>query len=93
MNQTIDAAIHQAAALLKAAGAREVYLFGSEGAGTARAESDVDMAVVGLPPASFYRAVGLISGILRRPLDLVDLDEPTPFTEYLKRKGKLRRVA
>jgi len=24
---------------------------------------------------------------------LVDLDEPMPFTEYLKRKGKLRRVA
>jgi len=23
---------------------------------------------------------------------LVDLEKPTPFTEYLKRKGKLRRV-
>ncbi len=55
--------------------------------------SDVDLAVSGLPPASFYHVVGLLSGVLRRPLDLVDLDEPTPFTGYLKRKGKLRRVA
>jgi predicted nucleotidyltransferase len=93
MNTTIDAAINRAAQILKAEGAREVYLFGSEAAGTAGATSDVDLAVAGLPPAAYYHAVGIIAGILRRPLDLVDLDEPTPFTEYLKRKGKLRRVA
>jgi predicted nucleotidyltransferase len=88
-----DAEIQRVAEVLKAAGAREVYLFGSEATGAAGSGSDVDLVVAGLPPASYYHAVGLISGILRRPLDLVDLDEATPFTEYLKRKGKLRRVA
>lgn len=56
----------------------EVYLFGSEAAGTAGKNSDVDFAVAGLPPAAFYHVVDLLSGVLRRPLDLVDLDEPTP---------------
>ena len=93
MESTIDISIRRAAEILKAEGAQEIYLFGSEAAGTAGKGSDVDLAVAGLPPASFYHAVGLLSGVLGRPLDLVDLDEPTPFTEYLKRKGKLRRVA
>lgn len=96
MRQTCGAGadlIEQAARILKSEGAREVYLFGSEATGTAGDRSDVDLAVTGLPPASFYRLVGTISGLLRRPLDLVDLDDPTPFTEYLRRKGKLRRVA
>lgn len=93
MESTIGISIQHAAEILKAEGAREVYLFGSEAAGTAGKDSDVDFAVAGLPPAVFYHVVGLLAGVLRRPLDLVDLDEPTPFTEYLKRKGKLRRVA
>jgi hypothetical protein len=31
--------------------------------------------------------------VLPRSLDLVDLDVDTPFTRYLKQKGKLHRVA
>jgi len=37
--------------------------------------------------------MGEVGDILQRPLDLVDLDEENLFTEYLKKKGKLRRVA
>jgi hypothetical protein len=28
-----------------------------------------------------------------RPIDVIDLDDPNPFTDYLRRKGKLVRVA
>ncbi len=45
--------IEKAAAALKAAGAREVYVFGSASKGTLRPNSDVDMAVSGLPPEVF----------------------------------------
>ena len=41
------------AAALKAAGAREVYVFGSASKGTLRPNADVDMAVSGLPPEVF----------------------------------------
>jgi predicted nucleotidyltransferase len=92
MAQEIEGLIEQAAAALKAAGAREVYVFGSAATGHLRDGSDVDLAVSGLPPAVFFRAMGAASQVLRRPLDLVDLDEDNPFTRYLKTEGELRRV-
>ena len=51
------------------------------------------MAVEGLPPAMFFGAMGRACQVLGRSLDLVDLDEPSPFTRYLKEQGKLIRVA
>lgn len=82
----------EAVVMLKAAGAREVYLFGSAARGIWRENSDVDMAVSGLPPEVFFRAMARVSRLLRRPLDLVDLDEDNPFTRHLKSEGKLQRV-
>ncbi len=88
----ITGLIQKAAAGLRAAGAREVYVFGSAASGTLRQNSDVDMAVSGLPPEVFFRAMARASEVLGRPLDLLDLDEDSPFTRYLKREGELRRV-
>ena len=81
-----------AAAAVKAAGAREVYLFGSAAAGTLRPGSDIDLAVAGLPPERFFQAMGDAADPLGHSLDLLDLDEPSPFTRYLKEKGELQRV-
>ena len=93
MAENLRDSIYQAALALKAAGAREVYLFGSAASGALRENSDVDLAVSGLPPAVFFKAMGRAGQILDRPLDLIDLDEDNPFTAYLKNKGKLVRVA
>ena len=61
--------------------------------GVARsAQSDVDFAVAGLPPEQYFRAFSEAQRLIDRPLDLIDLDYPTLFTEYLKKKGKLLRV-
>jgi predicted nucleotidyltransferase len=84
--------IQKAVAELKAAGAREVYLFGSAAKGVLRGHSDVDMAVSGLPPEVFFRAVAKASRASGRPVDLIDLDEDNPFTRYLKDEGELQRV-
>ncbi len=50
MAEELDRLIEKAAAELKAAGASQVFLFGSAAKGTLRENSDVDMAVSGLPP-------------------------------------------
>jgi len=84
--------IERAAAVLKAAGAREVYVFGSAVAGKLRESSDVDLAVSGLPPERFFEAMAKAEDAIGRTLDLVDLDEATPFTSYLKEEGELQRV-
>lgn len=93
MTDSLNKRILDAAAVLKECGAREVYLLGSAVAGSLREGSDVDMAVAGLPPEAFFRAMDHACRVLGRELDLVDLDEPSPFTRYLKAEGKLVRVA
>jgi predicted nucleotidyltransferase len=84
--------IQKAAAALLAVGAKEVYVFGSASKGQMRPDSDVDLAVSGLPPEVFFRAMGIASRALGRQVDLVDLDEENPFTEYLKQHQELLRV-
>jgi len=93
VKKDIRKAIEAAAAALKEFGAQEVYVFGSAVDGTLHEDSDIDLAVSGLPPEVFFRAMARARGALGRELDLIDLDEETLFTEYLKKKGKLRRVA
>ena len=92
MNDEMKQLIERAAVALKAAGAKEVYLFGSAASGTMYEDSDIDMAVSGLPPEVFFHAMSQAHDILGRPLDLIDLDESNLFTQYLRKKGKLHRV-
>lgn len=93
MNNNIAQVIQQTAAVLKAAGAKEVYIFGSAARGTLDEGSDVDFAVAGLPPQAFFKALSVAGRLLPMTLDLVDLDEATPFTRYLREEGELKRVA
>ncbi|MBI4559894.1 MAG: nucleotidyltransferase domain-containing protein [Candidatus Hydrogenedentes bacterium] len=93
MSDDLKEHINQAAQALVAVGATEVYIFGSTATGEMRVGSDVDMAVSGLPPETFFRAMGIAEDILQRPLDLIDLDEENLFTAYLRRQGNLLRVA
>jgi predicted nucleotidyltransferase len=69
-----------------------VHLFGSHASNGSRKGSDVDFAVTGLPPKAFFRALGEAMEPLGRPVDLVDLDQSTPFTEHLKSQGELVRL-
>ncbi len=84
--------IQRAAQRLIEAGATAVYLFGSAATGKATADSDVDMAVSGLPPEQFFRAMSLAGRELDCDLDLVDLDTVTPFTRYLREHDELTRL-
>lgn len=92
MSASIEIQIQRATAVLKAAGASEVYVFGSAASENMRSDSDVDIAVSGLPPHVFFRAMSDAERALGRPLDLIDLDEDNAFTRYLKSEGELLRV-
>jgi len=81
-----------AANLLRSMGATDVFVFGSATRGGLRADSDVDMAATGLPPQLYFTAISRASELLGRPVDLVDLDDPTPLVRHLLGSGELLRV-
>ena len=90
----IDAnALSAVADLLLRMGATQVFLFGSASKEGLQQNSDVDIAVSGLPPACYFSAISKASDLLGRPVDLVDLDDPTPVVRYLLSSGELVRVA
>ena len=89
---SLRSSIEVAADILKTFGATEVYVFGSAAHGSLRADSDVDFAVSGLPPAVFFRAASKAADALGRPADLVDLDDESPAVRYLRSSGELVRV-
>ncbi|MCE5325005.1 MAG: nucleotidyltransferase domain-containing protein [Planctomycetaceae bacterium] len=82
----------EAAQALKDLGATAVYVFGSTTRGHQRKHSDVDLAVEGLPPTVFFKAIARTSRILGRPVDLVDLDKDDEFTGHLRRSGDLKNL-
>jgi len=81
-----------AARILKAAGSREVYVFGSAAKGDVEKANDIDFAISGLPPERFFPAMGKVQMALPRQIDLVDLDEDNSFTRYLKDENELVRI-
>lgn len=84
--------IAEAAAVLRELGATEVYVFGSVATGKQRPDSDLDMAVTGIPPARYFTAASRASEAAGREVDLVDLDDETPMVRFLKGSGDLVRV-
>jgi len=62
--------------LVKRFGAHRVVLFGSAARGDIHKKSDIDLAVWGIPPKDFYRAVAFASGYSKEwRVDLVDAED------------------
>lgn len=91
-NDAAGNSVDQLVAVLKSSGAKTVYLFGSAAKGTMHSDSDIDIAVSGLPPENFFKALSAASSLLDRSIHLIDLDEVTPLTRYLIEEGELQRV-
>jgi len=73
-------------------GASQVFVFGSLVRGELRPDSDIDMAVSGLPAKLYFSAVSRVSDLVGRPVDLLDLDDNTPLVRHLLGSGDLVRV-
>jgi predicted nucleotidyltransferase len=95
MHPTINekgALLTAAASLLRSMGASQVFVFGSLAAGELRPDSDIDVAVSGLPARVYFSAVSKLSDLFERPVDLLDLDDDTPLVRHLLSSGELTRV-
>lgn len=78
--------------ILKSAGSKEVYVFGSAAHGDIERANDIDIAIRGLPPELFFKVMGKIQMALSKQVDLVDLDENNAFTRYLEEENELVRI-
>ncbi len=72
-------------------GVERVYLFGSFAWGkVVRPDSDIDLAVEGLPPRQFFKACGRLEGATYYAFDLVPLENASPrLRELILRSGIL----
>lgn len=90
--ETFKPDIEKAADILKAAGCHECYIFGSIADGRSSERSDIDMAVRGLAPEKFFFISGQLSRQVKRPIDLVDLDDGSRFSRKLLGREAMMRV-
>ncbi|HLB05827.1 MAG TPA: nucleotidyltransferase domain-containing protein [Thermodesulfobacteriota bacterium] len=70
-------------------GAKRVFLFGSLTREDFNKRSDIDLAVEGIAPADFYRAVAFASGVSKLwKVDLVDMDDCSEsLLDHIKKEG------
>ena len=84
--------IRQAVEILKEAGCREIFLFGSLAENRIREGSDIDIAVRGCPKEKFFHLLGKLLLKLDVDADLVDLDENDAFPRYLIQNERLVKI-
>lgn len=74
---------------LKAAGATRIVLFGSLASGLFRSQSDIDIAVAGLPESTLARLERELTLEAHRPIELANLDAmPGPLRERVGQLGR-----
>jgi predicted nucleotidyltransferase len=78
--------------MFKAAGCREIYLFGSAAKGDIDSANDLDFAVSGLAPEKFIAVLSEVNRVMPKPVDLIDLDSDNAFTRYLRDENELVRI-
>jgi predicted nucleotidyltransferase len=84
--------VEKALEILKDAGCREIYIFGSLVDGTVTPKSDIDLAVKGIPPEFYFKVLARLIMQLDHPVDLIDLEEDNRFSKMIRKEGNLRRV-
>ena len=74
---------------LKSIGCREIILFGSMSDGSFNKNSDIDIAISGISPVEYFKAVASISSIIGHDVDLVFLGHiPKPIEDRIRSSGK-----
>ncbi|MBL8724327.1 MAG: nucleotidyltransferase domain-containing protein [Planctomycetes bacterium] len=90
VSQAIRACVPGAVAELLQLGATRVILFGSVARDEASADSDLDLAVTGLPAEHLFTAMARAARAARRPVDLVRLEEaPNSLRSRIEAEGEV----
>lgn len=75
---------------LKSIGCKEIILFGSLSDGTFDDTSDIDIAVSGISPCSYFKAVATLPSIIKWKVDLVTMDYISKqLKERIRKDGRI----
>ncbi len=85
----IEKGLTTAIEYLKSIGCSEIILFGSLADGVADEASDIDLAVSGISPRTYFKTVAIISSVAGQKVDLIMMDYmPEAFAEKIRKEGK-----
>ncbi len=85
----IEEKLKRATVYLKSIGCKEIILFGSQVSGEADKSSDIDLAVSGISPGTYFKTVVEISSIVGWKVDLVPMDYISgEFREKIRKHGR-----
>lgn len=84
--------VENAVKILEDFGCKEIYIFGSLVDGPVTPESDIDIAVKGIPSGLFFTVLAKLMMQLEHPVDLINLEKGNRFGSMLQREGYLHRV-
>jgi hypothetical protein len=84
--------VKRAEALLREAGAREVYVFGPAVDNGSREIRDVRYAVRGLPPELYFDVMAKIADVTDDYPVIQNLETEDSFVQFLEERGRLRPV-
>lgn len=76
--------------VLKGAGCKAWYLFGSHATGKDTKYSDIDIGVEGVDSGRFFSVYSLLEKELDANIDLVDFDAQKDFFDMLKSIGEVK---
>ena len=86
----LDKKLFKATEYLKSIGAKEIILFGSLADGTFDSRSDIDLAVAGISPKAYFRAVVELPSLVNWKVDLIAIDHARQdFAGYIRKYGKV----
>lgn len=89
-NKELERKVEKAIDYLKKIGCKEIILFGSLCEGRFDKWSDIDLAVRGISPRAYFKAVAVISSIAGHKVDLITMDYISEdFQEKIRKKGKI----
>ncbi len=84
--------MEKAISILEEIGCSEIYIFGSMIDGPVTPESDIDIAVKGIPTGSFFKVLAKLMMQMDHPVDLISLEKDNRFGNMLQKEGYLHRV-
>lgn len=88
-HERLEGCLPQAREILRRRGATQIFVFGSVANHTTTPESDLDLAVSGLPHSEYFPALGELFASLPVDVDLVRLEEaPDSLRDRVEAEGR-----